>query len=584
MRQERFGHNRSGSAVCFSAAKAAVAALAIAALVGGCERESEKSDAEVHQKIMAADVAMAYHPGAVADDLQQAKKAVESAQLAANESTASDEVKAQAQTELAMAQMNVARITIGQVDTARAELGSTLTRMDSLSTLIGGIGQGIAVDQKFQPVVAQQTVTDQIAAVQGGADKPVWQPHATAPIPSLAAVTDKINGLNNDIETLQTQRKQLTDDQAAAASKAADLTDQADKAHGQASVDLYTQAADARKTANDKSAQAKLIDGQLLPMQQQLTLAENEQTGLKAAVDAMQKTNSDLTDSWTKTQSAIDAQKARAKDLVDGSGGAGSRQPGESTDTVNALADQWVKQSKDLQALRDSAAEQLGKAKSAYSTAVRLYDTIGRKYRDEKSAMPDAVQANAKNGAWTNMVDLHNSGRVQLRLADTEVTLADLYQGAASDAADQARTLDLLQKALATAQLTVPDALTSIDFSKAQKDNVSLAETAFKSADSDLGNASMMGSTDLTRADAGAALAAKVLETYDHGQFELAMGDQATGDTLVADAKKQLAAIQQSNGDLPAALPAALMPEQPTTPPPGDSTPATTPATQPSAG
>jgi hypothetical protein len=584
MRQARVAHDRSRSAICFSATRAAAAALALAVLVGGCERESEKSDADVQQKVAQADLAMAYHPSASADAVAQANKAVEASKLAANEAGASDVGKAQAQTELAMAELNLARITLGQVDAERSALGNTLTRMDTLSTLINGIGQGVADDLKFQPTVAQQTVSDQITAVQGAADKPVWQPHGTAPIPSLAAINAKITSLSNDIDNLKAQRKQLADEQAAAASKAADLTDQGDKAKGQAAVDLYTQAADSRKTANDKGAQIELIDGQLLPMQQQLTLAQKEATDLNAVVAAMQKTNSDMSGAWDKTQAAIDAQKARARDLVDGSGGAGSRQPGESTDTVNGLADQWVKQAKDLKGLRTSAVDHLGKAKTALTSAVRLAEAIQKTYRDQKQSMPDAIQANSKNGAWTNMIDLYNPGRLNLSLANVEGSLADLYQGAASDAADQAKTVDQLTKALGTAQLPVPDALTSMNFGKEQKDNAALAELAFKAAEVALGNASMMGSTELTRADAVAAQAAKVLEMYDHGQFELAQGDQATGETLIADAKKQLAAYQQSNGEMPEVLPAALMPQQPGTAPGGESAPATSPATQPSAG
>jgi hypothetical protein len=566
MRQARVAHDRSRSAICFSATRAAAAALALAVLVGGCERESEKSDADVQQKVAQADLAMAYHPSASADAVAQANKAVEASKLAANEAGASDVGKAQAQTELAMAELNLARITLGQVDAERSALGNTLTRMDTLSTLINGIGQGVADDLKFQPTVAQQTVSDQITAVQGAADKPVWQPHGTAPIPSLAAINAKITSLSNDIDNLKAQRKQLADEQAAAASKAADLTDQGDKAKGQAAVDLYTQAADSRKTANDKGAQIELIDGQLLPMQQQLTLAQKEATDLNAVVAAMQKTNSDMSGAWDKTQAAIDAQKARARDLVDGSGGAGSRQP------------------KDLKGLRTSAVDHLGKAKTALTSAVRLAEAIQKTYRDQKQSMPDAIQANSKNGAWTNMIDLYNPGRLNLSLANVEGSLADLYQGAASDAADQAKTVDQLTKALGTAQLPVPDALTSMNFGKEQKDNAALAELAFKAAEVALGNASMMGSTELTRADAVAAQAAKVLEMYDHGQFELAQGDQATGETLIADAKKQLAAYQQSNGEMPEVLPAALMPQQPGTAPGGESAPATSPATQPSAG
>jgi hypothetical protein len=583
MRQERQGHTRARSAIGFcgpAVAKAAAAALALAVLggaVGGCQRDSEKADVAVDQKVAQADMAMAYHPGATADAVQQATKAVAAAQAAVNEPGASDIAKANAQSELAIAQLNLAHITLAQVNSARAALGDTLVRMNTLSALLSAIGADVTVDQQFQPVAAQQTVTDEITAVQGTADKPVWKPHATAPIPSLAALTTKMNSLNNDIGALQQQRKQLVDDQTAAATKAADLTAQADKAHGKDAVDLYTQADDARKTANDKGAQIDQIDGQLQPMQQQLALAQVEATDLKSAMDAMNKTNSDLSDGWKKMQAQIDAETARAKDLVDGSGGPGARQAGDSSDTVNSLAKQWVSQAADLQSLRASAGEQLLKAKAALDSAVILYGTIQRSYSARKTDLPEAAQADPKTGAWTNMIDLHNPGALDLRLANVEETLADLYQGAASDDADQTGTWAQLQKALDKLHFDKPDALSSLNVTQDQKTNSDQVESAFKAADDDYTKAGTLG-----HSDAAAARAGQVIEKYDHGQFEVGFGDQATGESLIAEAKTDLANLQQANAELPASIPKALMPEPPATPPPGESPAPPAPTTNPS--
>jgi predicted nuclease with TOPRIM domain len=553
--------------------KAAAAALALAVLAGGCQRDVEKSDAAVDQKISQADMALELHPGKPESAVKQANKAVDAAKSAVTDATgASDVAKAQAQIELAIAQLNLANITIAQVNAARAELGSTLTRMDMLSSLIGITGKQIADEQKFQPTVAQQTITDEIAAVQGGPDKPVWKAHATAPLPSLSAVSAKIESLNHDIDGLQEQRKQLADDQADSAKRADALTTRADQAKGKAAVDLYKQAADVRKTAMDKAAQIDQIDGQLQPLQQQLALAQSEQTDLKSTVDQMQKSNADLADGWKKVQDQIDAETARIKDLMDGSGGAGARQPGESTDNVDALAKQWVEQSKSVQALRTEAAGQLAKARSALDAAVGLYQKIGTAYSLETQANPQAAQ----KSAWTAMIDLYSPGSVQLRLADVEETLADVHQGAALDAGDESRTLDQLQKALTTAQLTVPDELSSLDLSNQQKTNRDLAEKAFNAAEEKLklATAQLHG----PQSEQASAKAAEVIELYDHGQFELAQGDEKRGDDFISQAKTELGDIQQANGQLPPTIPLALLP-----PPSAAAAPAVL-ATQPAGG
>ena len=74
--------------------------------------------------------------------------------------------------------------------------------------------------------------------------------------------------------------------------------------------------APARKKAADLQANIDLINGQLMPLQLDLAIAQGQQQIVQAAINAYQEESKELDDGWKDVQSKVDGCKDLMKQIA----------------------------------------------------------------------------------------------------------------------------------------------------------------------------------------------------------------------------------------------------------------------------
>ena len=146
--------------------------------------------------------------------------------------------------------------------------------------------------QKLDPSAAKAEIEKRITEATGAPNQAKWITEGNVNIANLNAATQEVSRIQGEIAKRQGQIKDLDTQRVAALEEADKAMKSSDASKGQESVDAFKQGSGARKKAADLQANIDLINGQLMPLQQDLAIAQGQQQIVQAAINAYQEESS----------------------------------------------------------------------------------------------------------------------------------------------------------------------------------------------------------------------------------------------------------------------------------------------------
>jgi hypothetical protein len=557
---------------------ASAAALLFASLsLTGCDtaanQEDRKVQADVTQAVSTIDAASA--PGATDQQQQQAAVATKALETASADASISPITRAYTKNALALAEQNAASKTMRQIDLDESNLHQLIFEIGQLAQQVDTSRAIAASYSKYDPKPAQDAIAADIAAAQGGPDKPLWIQQDGSSIPSLSAVTQTISSLQtqlakqaDDLKALQDQRTQVLDE-----------ADQADKSSeiskGHASVDDFTRAADLRKQAGDLTVQIEKNQAQTIPLQKDLAVAQGQQVVLQELIKQFQDQSDALDAGWKSVQDAVSSQAVLQKQIVAGNPDATpapAPQPGAAAPVDQSVGPSLNEKADALSKLVQTIAAERSDALSNLNNAIQHYRDAASAAAEYIAALDlkinDPANANRpEQDAWKNLKDTINPAVYHMNEALAQRQLGELYLAQVDDDNRRSALQDQVSKLLTAANIPVPAPLsdTTIDADKA---------SAGKSA-GDAYDAALLQITNLTDGGPPAPLknlarVQKILTLYGQVQLARAMSDSATAQSKLTDANAAVSDAVQNSLPLPPLPPelaaAAIPPAAPATP------------------
>jgi hypothetical protein len=568
-------------------ASAPAAALLLGSLfLTGCDtaanQEDQKVQADVATAVSTIDAGNAI--GASDQQQQQAVTATKALETASADAATTPMTRAYAKNALALAEQNTASKTMRQIDLDDASLHQLIFEIGQLAQQVDASRAIAAGYAKYDPKPAQDAIAADIAAAQGGPDKPLWIEQDGSSMPSLSAVTQTISQLQtqlakqaDDLKSLQDQRTQVLDE-----------ADQADKSSeiskGQASVDDFTRASNLRKQAGDLTVQIEKNQAQTIPLQKDLAVAQGQQVVLQELLKQFQDQSDALDAGWKSVQDAVASQAVLQKQIVAGSGDStpapaatpAAANPGQASATpIDQSAGPSLNEKADaLSKLVQTIASERSDALSNLNNAIHHYGDAANAAAEYTAALDLKINepANAQRpeqNAWKNLKDTINPQVYHMNAALAQRQLAELYVAQVDDDNRRAALQDEVSKLLTAANIPIPTALsdTAIDADKTSAGKS--ATDAYTEAGTLIDNLTNGGPPvplkDLARVQ-------KILTLYGQVQLARAMGDSTTAQQQLAAASQAVSDAVQSSLPLPPLPPelaaAAVAPATPATPTP----------------
>lgn len=545
-----------------------VAFASASALVGGCKKPSDVADEKVQ-----ADVVK------IESELRQHADGSSALPLIGAATSNKDATPG----ELALAHLVAGQVELSAADEVFQRIDAQELRLErllgNLNALVGQVRENdqtvAGLNAKIDKTKLAATSIDQGAAAAREGTAGVWFASDVAPIPALSAVEKSVADLTQQSEALKAKQADFEKQKTDAIQQAEQLTAKSEGASGKESVDLFTQAANLRKTSADLGAQSAETADKLAAVERELSVAKAEQTQLQAALMRFSDVSKQVASTSADLQNRIEEMTARSKAIVDGDAAAApSKSAGDEAPagSITAASDRIEQVSQDLAKLRADANGYLDKAESEFSSAAKLDHEIQTEFN--KLVNNADLRTSQQRLAWQWMLDVHNDSNTDLDLAAVQQRYARLnadhaYYSAALLASDTAAA-----NAIKAAGLNAPKSLDVADLADTVKSATASASDAFKKAEDLLDAAIGHTGSDMLKTLSNAANVDKMIEQYDRWAFARAMGDKEAGTYLQAskDLEAQLSAIEGLA--LPTPLPDEIAP------PVTASTPATpTPAT-----
>ena len=585
------------------AAPAAAAAVGLLLAGGGCDSAKGKADKAVDEKVAAALPML--DGGATAQ--AEASKTLDDAGTDAKGGSKWQQVVVKSlkgDSELRLAQNLAARIAFynGQAERLTIELGDLADAVEAANGTVAGM-------QKEKPDAALANVGKLSAAVTGSASKPNWVTTPAGSIASLYADNEVATAGAAEVERLQAAIKSETDDRDKALATGDQLADQSSRERGDKSVELYTQAANARKQAADLNVKIDADTIALGRAQADLDGVRQQQEAKRATLGLFNSTKTAVNANWTGVQGRMKTAKADAiallgepvtidpKDVpnaltLDAAADVLDSKKLTAADAQQRMADDKRRAARTggqtirykaalLAALNKQTHDLRGQAENHYNGAIGFYREAGQIARDLRADL------NARMAApgYTEKLDYPaveglavatHPSRYNYQLAVAELGKAEFLARAAGDSADQIAVAVRLKAALDVDSLEMPTGLEEsnwADLDARQKTSMKTAVAEFGNAVKDLDPLSA-GGDQTPKEIKDAATAALMFAHYSWGQLELMPGGRPAEAQTHLDLAKGLA-NQTSTltfaPPLPPGLstpPAAVSPGMPMTKPP----------------
>lgn len=529
--------------------RAAVKRLAMAGLSGamffslGCD-DTRQADKLVKKAIAESETAAASSasPDAALTLLKQA----------ANEANASPAAHAHAKALLAQTEVASAAKLINDAQAGNLEIARLIWDITFLGAQIQNSNTTIAAYKQFNPTAVQQFNALQVAAAQGAPDKPVWLDAPAGALPSLTAVKQEISKLQGAIAQKQEQIKQLNAQRTTVAADADKFNKSAATKKGKEGVVEFRKASDLRKQAADLQTKIDVVTAQIIPLQADLTIAQDRETAATKAIAEFQQLQQGVDSGWQQIQQQVAAQTAVATTVLSGAGAAATTQPSPVSITAkSARLSEVTKKSKEAY---DAAVQTLTDAISHYKDAVEAAEGLQRGLQVRMSNDPSLTGTPLETAIKTEIESLH---AINFRLAQANTTemLASLHASRAVALNGRLKLVQSLDPVVKQAGLALPPTLNEADLTAA-------AATAVKAADEDFDQATQLflvvSDSPIQSEDRkNAARVGRIFSLFGRAQLVRGSND-AKAKEYFADARSARDSAIQANAILPS-LPSELV-------------------------
>lgn len=535
---------------------AAVALTALQTLGGGCKKQADRDNEQVDKDIRKAEFELKRNA--------DGSNVIPIISRTASVKTATPENQSVANLLAGQVELHAADVALGELTDHELKLDRLLARVNQLTGQIQSNNLTIAgLTGRSEKGKAWSALIDKHSAAAKTGDAGVWVAGDAAPIPSLDAVDKSAADLQTQIDALKTRQAELQKQRADDLQRADQLAGQSDQAHGKASVDLFTQASNLRKTAGDLTTQLADIDDKLAELTRQQSVVVARQTQLKAALTRFGDEGQQAAASLQATQKRIDDITTISRGIVEGDSTSTTQPSAGVPSSLAAAGEQIDAALKDIAQSRDAAQAHLTNAESYFKAAATQNSGIAHRFSD-LVRNPDFAQSPTRF-AWQGLVDLHSESDPELNLANVSERTARL---AADDAYfTNARLLAAQAAATAvkTAGLTLPKSLEPGDLDDKLKAAQSAATAAYANTEKLLDGVIGRTTGELTKNLSNSARVVKMIELYGRWAFARASGDKDV-DSYLSDARQLAQKLAEESVPLPLPLPAEIAPAQ-TAPP-----------------
>ena len=556
-----------------------LAVPAALSLAGGCDTAQDKADRAVDENLRQA----------AAADPAQAHTYLDAA---AKESAASPPEQLRAKAALAAAELRQAMDVSRRVLVNSARITQLAQDITSLTDAVAADNRLVATLGKYQPDPVLAAVKQQSDAIAGSDQNPDWVKTDDQSLASAAPTDKSVASLQGQASTLQQQLKAESDQRNDLLAKADQLNQQSMAAQHQASVDLFTQSADARKQAGDLAVKIDQDNSALARVKADLAVQTAQQDALKAASRGADDRTSAVNQTWSALQEQVKAVQAHSAALVgDASADVppaspaaakGDNAPGQPV-TINVKSAQLADLLKANQGLRADAETHFTAATNFYKDAVGLATQLKTTLasRTGSGERPDR----ADNDAWKAEQAATDPSQYRYLLATAQLDRAEFYARAARDAATVGQLSTTTKAVLDAAKLTTPAGLDDPngELATALQADRKTAGAGFNDANENFTNVS---SGDASQELKRGARVEQMFDQYGWSLMEAAAGDAEQAGSHMTLATQARDAAVGEGAPLPTVLPTALAvpvataaPAAGTTAPPTPGTPAATPAT-----
>ncbi|HEV7298014.1 MAG TPA: hypothetical protein VGN72_01520 [Tepidisphaeraceae bacterium] len=532
---------------------ALVGLLPLAGMIGGCDSATGQADADVAQLI--AEAEKANQPGRIPALVKASQ--VDGASAAA---------KVNVHDLLGDEELAAARIASAEAGGNAATIAQLVADINRMNASVADAQRTLENLQKMEPVEPKQSIATKVQEMREGEDG-VWVP----PLRALTAVKSSATELQQKIGDAEGQISQLNEQRTAALTEAEQLQQQSTAATGREAVDLYKRASTKRKEAMDLVAQADVLSASLIPLRQDLAIAQAQEKLRAESVQHFEQQGSTIDQGWTEVQAAGTQLKDATQQIVSGDGtGAGSIEK-----TSSALATEVDEFEKNLRIANDH----YDNAVNHYGLAAQNAQTVNSDLTSRITAAQDAPEVTALKAQQNTFTPA--GFNLQKGIAQQE--LAILLSRQAQLATARATALTELAPVLTKGGYEVPAGARADGLADAAKAAVEKANTEFGSAVETLTTVSQAGgSTPGARSAKTAAGVSLMLTEYAWSQFAAAVGDTAAAQSHLAAARAARTEVtQEGSVALPALPPDLAIPTAAPAAPGAPGAPATPPATPP---
>jgi len=436
--------------------------------------------------------------------------------------------------------------------------------------LISDIGDLVTDIRGEETILDKWTATDPSRALakldsdkqRAVGPEAVWFPHDQDPIPTAAKAQADITRLTAAIDDTNSHAQALAKQHDDIVAQADQIERQSEGETGQSAVADFKKASDLRKQAADVSVEIDKAHASLVPLTQDLGVANSQLQIVRSAIANMEAISTQMSSSWADLQSRMQATQQRIKDYDSGN-----------APSVESLTADLVKQLDDIKQKRKDAEVELQKAIAQLNMAQAQAVIARRSLPTPANGSTDLVPTQA---AAKFHVDLNSPESLYIDQADCQRLLGDLYAGEAEDLAarEHLQVTAAPVYAYKHVMLKLPPGLDE-SLEQQRKDAVAAADDMYTKADQTLDKPS--GATtprDMT-ALKNLAISRKIFLQVDWAILE---PDPDAGH--LSKAHDALTRLQGASAkDVPMYLPAVVAPVVELPPAAPTQSPATTPST-----
>ena len=488
---------------------------------------------------------------------QADRKAVEAMkrgdyQAAANEKSTSPIMTTFAASIAGTQQYALAVPVSGKLTEAQITISQLLSRIDRLTGSVRELVDSGKSLNSFDPKDSLATIDTTIKAVNGQADAPSWSPtDMQAVIPTLQASTAAAMKLKDGIAEIQRHLGELKQKREASAADADRLANESKAATGQKSVDLFRDSANAKKQASDLDVQIEQAQASLVPLQQDLSMADDQARLATGMIAAMTDQGVLLNKSWRGIQAQIEVRKGFALDVY----GRGTRNKDKDDGSILAKSQQLAellgeqeKQTQAFQTPMESAVKLATESASAAKKAWEAVQTLQRSGASPNKATADAwkLTQTAIDPSGARL----NQGMMQLSAARRQAMLASEYS-------IRIRTAHSVNATAALLGQKAPEGFDAAALKATQDELIKDAQAKLASAADTIGTVADALPTIASQDTKDAATVGRMLALHAEASLASDIGDNQAAKQYLDEAKALRDPLREKGFRLPS-LPDAL--------------------------